>query len=470
MHACAALAAIVTATSRRRVSFTQSRKSLILMIKAKNEVPEGVDGLRNVCHGALGLCRRIIDVRPLDERDHQASGLPNHSHDAYATPLGLRLHWTTMTLHRHRSVRFRAVLRRSALHRTKIRGNAAVTWRPENARVRNHGGPMNNRANDPTPPTASASAGAPAPTGTPSQSTEDPELTAPRECPDCRPKELDRFRCRAEGVKAEADYDAAHQDGPNADQYEAARLQYGKARHDATPVVAEVRGQLVHVTDQLRCIIDDAEIVECLDDAWLHVKRRLEVCEPHLGCCVTDDGDFDADVDDCGIEILKARIAEYEHRTASAEKCFEKLLKEPEALTERVTDLQAEVAKIATDVGGDPGTTDFKRLYARALVAQQHLDEIWWGYDYPHDYVDCLCIALRISLQGRAALSRLTGELAMRECRIEARLARCKHLRENIVDGIIEEYVRRCQPRRAHDDECEHPRHPDDDCDDYHRD
>lgn len=97
------------------------------MIKAKNEVPEGVDGLRNVRHGALGLCGRLIDVRPLDDGDHQASGLPNHSHDAYATPLGLGLHWTTMTRHRHRSVGFRATLRSSALHRTEIRGNAAVT-------------------------------------------------------------------------------------------------------------------------------------------------------------------------------------------------------------------------------------------------------------------------------------------------------------------------------------------------------
>jgi hypothetical protein len=320
---------------------------------------------------------------------------------------------------------------------------------------------MNNPPNDQNP------AEPPAADGAPPSPAADPELTAPRECPDCTPRALDPLRCRAKGVQAEADYDNQH---PGADpgQYEQARLDYGKARHDATPVVAEVRSQLAHVTDQLRCIIDDRETVECLDEAWLEVKERLRVCDPWLGCCVDDNGDFDTDVCDYGIEIIKARIAEYEHRTQAAETCFDNLLKEPDKLTERVANLKAEVDGIAKDVGGDPATTDFKRLYARALVAERHLDEVWWGYPYAHDYVDCLCLALRVSLRGRAALSRLTGELAVRVCRIDAREGRCKHLREHIVDGIIEEYVRKCQPRHEHDDG--HDRHHDeDDDDDRHR-
>jgi hypothetical protein len=319
---------------------------------------------------------------------------------------------------------------------------------------------MNNPPNDQNP------AEPPAANGAPPSPAEDPELTAPRECPDCTPRALDPLRCRAKGVQAQAEYDHDH---PGADpgKYEQARLDYGKARHDAAPVVAEVRSQLAHVTDQLRCIIDDRETVECLDEAWLEVKERLRVCDPWLGCCVDDDGDFDADVRDYGIEIIKARIAEYEHRTQAAETCFDNLLKEPDKLTERVANLKAEVAGIAADVGGDPATTDFKRLYARALVAERHLDEVWWGYPYAHDYVDCLCLALRVSLRGRAALSRLTGELAVRMCRIDAREGRCKHLREHIVDGIIEEYVRKCHPRHDHDDG--HDRHHDEDDDDRHQ-
>ena len=146
--------------------------------------------------------------------------------------------------------------------------------------------------------------------------------------------------------------------------------------------MAEVRNQLAHVTDQVKCIIDDNEVVERLDHAWLDVRQRLEVCEPLLGCCVDGDDEFDTDIDDYRTEIVKARVAEYEHRTQAAEDCFTKLLGEPGRLTERVTNLQAEVAGIASDVGGDSATTDFKRLYARALVAWRHLDEVWWGFDH----------------------------------------------------------------------------------------
>jgi len=211
-------------------------------------------------------------------------------------------------------------------------------------------------------------------------------------------------------------------------------LQYCKARHDATPVVAKIREDLEKAIDTLRCLIDDSETIECLDDAWHDVERRLEVCAPRLGCCVDDEGDFDTDVSGCGIETLKARIAEYEHRTGAAEACFATLLKEPDALTGRVSKLQAEVAGIAE---GCDKTTDRTMLYARALVARRHLEEVWWGYDHPHDYVDCVCLALRISLRGRAALSRLTGELAVRTCLIEARENRCQALREKIAEAII---------------------------------
>jgi hypothetical protein len=290
---------------------------------------------------------------------------------------------------------------------------------------------MNNPGNDQNP------AEPPAADGAPPAPAEDLELIAPRECPDCRPEALDPLRCRAEGVKAEAAYDEKHKDGPNPDQYEAARLQYGKARHDATPTVAKIREDLARVTDQLRCLIDDSEVVECLDDAWHDVRRRLEECDPQLGCCVDDEGDFDTDVSGCGIETLKARIAEYEHRTDAAEKCFATLLKEPEALKKRVSDLEAEVAGIDKDVCDEDA--DRKMLYARALVARRHLEEVWWGYDHPHDYVDCVCLALRISLRGRAALSRLNGELAVRTCRLKARHDRCEHLREKIAEAIIEE-------------------------------
>jgi hypothetical protein len=303
------------------------------------------------------------------------------------------------------------------------------------------------------PSSPPASEGPQVPGGPPLSSSPGPdaEWSGEGDCPDCKPGALDAIHCRPRGVKAEADYDEAHKDSPSPEQYEAARLAYGKARHDATTILNKVRGELNDVTDKLRCLIDDDRTVECLDKAWRIVRRRLKHCSGHLGCCARGDSYFDVDVSECGIEIVKARIAEYEHRTRDAEDCFKDLFSEPGSLTKRVADLQAEVDAIVSDIG--KSSADTRSEYAKALVAAQHLHEIWRGFDDPHEFVECLCLALRISSNGRAALSTLTGELALRTCRWESRNARCQHLREHPVEAILEQYVHVCQPRHPDDDD-----------------
>jgi hypothetical protein len=274
-------------------------------------------------------------------------------------------------------------------------------------------------------------------------------------CPDCRPGTLDSYGCGREAVKARAEYDAAHADGPDPEQYDTARVAYGAARNEAGPVVYSVRQQLEHVTEQIRCLINDSEVVDHLDRAWRRVKRRLRHCTEREGCC-TDDNcseEFDTDVTDHGIEVIEARIAQYEHRTTEAEKCFKRLTEEPDRLRARVDVVKQEVTDLVAEVGGDSATTDYKRLYAKALVADWKLDRIWWGFDHTHDYVDCLCETLQCSLRGRAALSELTGELALRNCMRARKDERCRHLRDNVVDGVIEAYVNGRLPRHPHEDE-----------------
>ena len=280
-----------------------------------------------------------------------------------------------------------------------------------------------------------------------------------QDCPDCRPETLDRFSCQAEGVAARAKYHEDHKNGPSSERYEAARLEYGKARHAVEDDVQAVDEQLGDLTDKLRCDIDSESVVDDLDRAWEQIKKRLRKCQPRLGCRLSDDYRFDTDVPPRGLEVIKARIAEYEYLTSEAEKVFDELVAEPERLKTRVKDLQEEVNKIERERrGAEPGvpkpgpkgdekkaTTedpDFKRLYARAVVAGVHLEEVWWGYDELRDYVECICLALRISLEGRAALAWLTGELAERVCRRNARQLRCKKLNDNVIDAIIERYVR----------------------------
>src|SRR4029453_1914858 len=80
---------------------------------------------------------------------------------------------------------------------------------------------------------------------------------AHRDCPDCRPNALDSYHCQKEGVRKRAEYDEQHKDGPTPEQYDVVRLDYGKARHEITEAISEVRDQLERITDSLRCTIDD---------------------------------------------------------------------------------------------------------------------------------------------------------------------------------------------------------------------
>lgn len=272
--------------------------------------------------------------------------------------------------------------------------------------------------------------------------------------PDCNPKLLDDLRCKAQGVAAQAAYNAAHMDALSAARaaYDAARSAYGKARTTAAPTVAEVRHQLTAIIDQLKCLINDRHEVDCLDRAWDAVVERLRACGENNGCYFTDDCDFDDDVQDCPPEDVPGRIAEIRRRTEAAEKAFADLIQEPTALATRVAQLKTEVAAIAAAMAGDAKTTDFKQLYARALVARRKLSAVWRGFEHTNAYVDCLCCALTCQLKGHTAIAILTGVAAVHACHQTAVEEGCKRLRENTVDEVMAEYIRICAPRPGHGD------------------
>jgi hypothetical protein len=267
--------------------------------------------------------------------------------------------------------------------------------------------------------------------------------------PDCNPTLLDDLKCKAQGVAAQAAYNAAHMDALTQARaaYDAARSAYGKARTTAAPTVAEVRHQLTAIIDQLKCLINDRREVDYLDRAWDTVIERLRACGENNGCYFTDDCDFDDDVKDCPPEDVPGRITEIKRRTEAAEKAFADLIQEPAALATRVAALKTEVAAIAAAMAGDAKTTDFKQLYARALVARRKLSAVWRGFEHTNAYVDCLCCALTCQLKGHTAIAVLTGIAAVHACHQASVEEGCKRLRENTVDEVMAEYIRICPPR-----------------------
>jgi hypothetical protein len=284
-----------------------------------------------------------------------------------------------------------------------------------------------------------------------------------RPCPDCDPGLLDELKCRAMGIQAQAEYNALKMEELTKarTQFDAARSAYSAARTAATPTVQDLRQQLGQVIDQLKCLVDDSYEIELLDRAFAKVKERLYDCDPKSGCYFEDDCDFDEDVRDPKPEDIAGKIADIDRRTQAAKAAFDDLILEPTNLPKRVSDLQAEVNEIVTQMAADPRTVDFKQLYAAALVAQLHLVDIWRGFEHVNAYVDCLCQTLTCQLKGHTAISVLKYREAVDKCHRESAEARCQQLREHTTDEVMAEYIR---IRSSHDDR--HGEEPDEDRED----
>ncbi|KRF46277.1 hypothetical protein ASG96_20510 [Terrabacter sp. Soil810] len=296
------------------------------------------------------------------------------------------------------------------------------------------------------------------------------------------------MHCQSEGDKARAKYADAHKDAPAPQSYESARLAYGQARYKVIPVVEELRDQLNDAKHEIRCHVDDRDTIERLQRSWQRVHRRLRRCRVQ-GCCV-EESTFDVELHDCGVDDLEAQVARFGYLTSVADDCFARLALEPDLLEARVAAAREEIyailavvlpSKVPTPAPApptkpavasdteesapgaaespsgtgstasampvvetaDPGPVDYIRLYARALVAEWHLDDVWAGFGDVAAYVSCLCRAMKVSMAGHRAIATLDGELRVREARWEERNACCRRLRANSVDEIIQGYVRR---------------------------
>ncbi len=277
--------------------------------------------------------------------------------------------------------------------------------------------------------------------------------TKSQPCAGCDPSGLDALKCEAEGIKKQAEVTAAAATavGQRRTKYDAARNLYTHAREDAAKPVDASRTLADQLWDRLKCMIDDARVVERMKDAHRVVREKLEDCGRSTGCCADDDCEFDTDVAEVPIGELHARLADAQRHIAQAEKCFDDLVIEPEQLTKRVAEAKSELAAISEEMGKDPKGTALNRLYARLLIVKQQLDGIWRGFAGPNEYMDCLCKALTCELRAWQARAVFEAAIAVGECGSRAEEDRCDSLEKNLVVELLAEFDKQSTDRDAAD-------------------
>jgi len=273
-------------------------------------------------------------------------------------------------------------------------------------------------------------------------------------CDECDPELIDVLKCKSKGIEAQAKYNAEHQADLDKAQtdYIQTRKDYRTKRCDVALQVQDMRHQIKHLVDRIRCMFKQERVVDCLDEAWQRVVAQLDECGDSGGCCIDDDDcKFNADPSKLDDRKLNRRITNYTHRVTRAKDCFTKLVGEPTDLGKRVTDCKTELDTINAALSADPANTDLKKVYASALVARRHINQVWGGFDAIKDFVDCLCRALTCWSKGSAVISELLGEQAIRDCHRQAHDARCKELQTNPVDEVLTVYDKICPAKECHD-------------------
>jgi hypothetical protein len=279
------------------------------------------------------------------------------------------------------------------------------------------------------------------------------------ECRDCDPRHFANRGCRRRGIEDEAAYLAQEKAALEQAQtdYAATRKAYRDQRHSVALQVQDLRHQIRHAVDRVRCLIQQPRVADCLDRAFAVICEQLDECGATGGCCVNDD-DCEFDIkhpEDYG-ELVR-RIGDYTAHLTRDKACFAVLVGEPAALQTRVDNASQAVHDVAEALTKDPSTIDLKSWYAKALVAQRALQLIWNGFPETKDFLDCLCRVYDCWISAVDAIAILTREKGVRDCHREAREAHCKDLTDKTADAIVMEYERICSAPcdDQDDDPCE---------------
>jgi hypothetical protein len=278
------------------------------------------------------------------------------------------------------------------------------------------------------------------------QQTTAPEDDCAAEPEPCDPSTIDEVACRAAGVAKQAEYDKTYTEALETAKttYDEVRKKYRTSRQATVLPAKELRHQIKHLLDRIRCLIEQRRVWVCLDDSFCEVLDQIACCGPEVGCCARA-REFDVEgAEEQSIRKLERIIKKYQRWTDQAKTCFDSLAAEPDALTARLADVKTRVAAVEAALAGDPAKTDLKTVYVQAKVAQWLLAKLYGGFTGPKDFVDCLCLALTTWTAGCRALSELTRALAFKQCCDEQRKKRCDALKTNTVDAVLAVYDQLC--------------------------
>lgn len=270
--------------------------------------------------------------------------------------------------------------------------------------------------------------------------------------PGCDPQEGADIECSMAGIDAQSTYNASLKEkfASSKTDFEKTRKDYRSKRHEAQLKVQEMRHRIRQMLERIRCKIEQERVIREIDRAFAEIVEELSTCDRKRSFCSDADCDFDLESGDLAYDKLVRRIQKYQQRADEAWAYFTELVAEPANLELRIATAKGKLDAIDADLAAEPAITDLKTVYAKALVAQRDLDGIWKGFDEVTDFVDCLCRALNCWTSGSRAVSKLTGDKAVLDCKRKTKHDHCGKLQNNTVDEILRIYDKlSCDDRKG---------------------
>ena len=232
---------------------------------------------------------------------------------------------------------------------------------------------------------------------------------------DCRPQRpedgcdpsstIDDLKCRDKGVAAQATYTRRTQPDARAgaeDDYDTARKAYREKRHEAALAVQDMKHQVKHLIERIRCLIEQDRVVRCLDDAFERGLRAARLLRGTGAAAASRTFEYDCrPADEKGYRKLRAPDRAVpgrgRRRRRRASRCWSgsRPRSTSGSPTRRPTSTTINAA-LAEDAGqGRPQDA----CTPRRSVARRKLARIWNGFADTTAFVDCLCQALTIVVE-----------------------------------------------------------------------
>jgi hypothetical protein len=269
------------------------------------------------------------------------------------------------------------------------------------------------------------------------------ESTKP--CEGCDLDEIDALTCKAKEIqkKAEVTTESLQTLDARRADFKAAKDAYTAAWAAAKADVDAATAKLTPLKKELACRLSDQKR-QCLGEVWEKVKTEIHECTGEQGC-----RRFDCDFNESATETdtqatLSGRISELRQKAVELDTYFGDLVNEQTKLPANAAAAKQLVDTLATDAAADTGEKDSVRLYARAVVAEWTIANVWDGFTSIQNYLDCLCQILTCLLKVWKAIVALEGARAERQCGDERKQERCDTLRSDPVDEIVTRYNKEC--------------------------